>query len=297
MDSVSTTYGYIEASDNKTLINALALPAVPQKPPEWVKDDVSLYTQMNWSPERFIETLEQIVDQTSGEGAFTETLGSIQLANGKTTVGELLEKIDGPVHVSAEVPQNASELLRQKAIFGFEVSDPDLIRELFFADDETVQNLENARIKRLPVDVAAILPELGQLPDLEFGIALTEDAILFSPNADYLADTFGSAGNSKRPLSESPEYQQIAAKFPENTSVITYQRQDGRLEGLYEQLRSGMLGQGEIPSLAGGLLNFDFTTLPPFPEMSKYLQTTGGYIVPEQDGFRSVTFSLPPREQ
>jgi hypothetical protein len=31
--------------------------------------------------------------------------------------------------------------------------------------------------------------------------------------------------------------------------------------------------------------------------MSRYLQTTGSFIVPENDGFRVVSMALPPREQ
>jgi hypothetical protein len=79
--------------------------------------------------------------------------------------------------------------------------------------------------------------------------------------------------------------------------MITFQRQDGRLEGLYEQLRGGLLGSTGIPGLAGGLSDFDFRALPPFSSMSRYLQTTGSFIVPEADGFRIVSMALPPRER
>jgi hypothetical protein len=66
---------------------------------------------------------------------------------------------------------------------------------------------------------------------------------------------------------------------------------------LYEQLRSGSLGATGLPSVTGSLFEFDFSELPPFPAMSRYLQSTGSFIVPEEKGFRIVTFATPPREQ
>jgi hypothetical protein len=164
---------------------------------------------------------------------------------------------------------------------------------------------------------------------MELAIAVTQGTLMLSPNADYLEATLGNQGRG-RPLADSPQYREIAVQFPARSAMITYQRQDGRLEGLYEQLRSGMLRtypkrgltlSGEatkptkstrlpkgqtpfrigtsangLPGLAGQLLSFDFTKLPPFPQMSRYLQSTGSFIVPEDDGFRVVSFATPPRE-
>ena len=79
--------------------------------------------------------------------------------------------------------------------------------------------------------------------------------------------------------------------------MITFQRQDGRLEGLYEQLRGGLLNVAGIPGVAGGQVDFDFKSLPPFTAMSRYLQTTGSFVVPEKDGFRIVNIALPPHER
>src|SRR5262249_12069055 len=58
MDSVSTTYGYVPTPVSGAL-KALTMPATAQRPPKWVKDDVSLYAQMNWSVAHFVATLRE----------------------------------------------------------------------------------------------------------------------------------------------------------------------------------------------------------------------------------------------
>lgn len=294
MDSVSTTYGYVE-TPVEGFWQAFTLPTAPQHPPEWVKDDVSLYSQINWSAARFHQTVGTLVDRVRGEGTFEETIGRMQIGQTGLTVSELAERLKGPLHIAAEIPADAQELTNQRAIFAIELTDAERLRQLVrdFAERS------GAEVRQAGAnEVYHFQPDLSEfagLPPLSFAVAVTEDTLMISPNADYLGETL-SGRETMRPLAESPEYQEIAAQFPEQTSMITYQRQDSRMAGLYEQLRSGILG-GNLPGLAGQLLELDFTKLPPWPAMSRYLQTTGGFVVPEEDGFRIVSFALPPREQ
>jgi hypothetical protein len=300
MDSVSTTYGYVQTPVSGGL-KALTLPATVQRPPAWVKEDVSLYAQMNWSVAHFVETLREVVDRAQGKGAFDKALGSLQVAGDGTTLAQVAQTIDGPLHIAAEIPQNASEILRQKAVFGFGIRDPKLLRGLLRqaakGRNQSTQKIGSAEMIRFRVNLSEALPGAENLPPLELGILVTDQAVLFSPNADYLAATFSKDRSNLRPLADSPEYRRIASQFPERTSMITFERQDGRLEGLYEQLRGGLLNAAGIPGIAGSAFDFDFKSLPPFTTMSRYLQTTGSFIVPEKDGFRIVNIALPPHEQ
>lgn len=294
MDSVSTTYGYVE-TPVEGFWKAFTLPATPQRPPEWVKDDVSLYSQINWSAERFYQAVESLVDRARGEGTFDQTIGGMQVGETGLTVGELAERLVGPLHIAAEIPADARELTNQRAVFAIELKDPERLRQLVsdFAERSGAEVLQAG--KNQVYHFQPEVPEFANLPPLSFAVAVTDDTLMISPNADYLGQTL-SGREAMRPLADSPDYQEIAAQFPEQTSMITYQHQDSRMAGLYEQLRSGLLGNN-LPGLTGQLLNFDFTKLPPWPAMSRYLQTTGSFVVPEDDGFRIVSFALPPREQ
>lgn len=294
MDSISTTYGHVE-TPVQGFWKAFTIPAEPQRPPEWVKEDVSLYSQINWSADRFYQTIRTLVDRVRGDGTFDQTIGSMQVGQSGMTYGELANRLVGPLHIAAEIPGDARELINQRAVFAIEIEDPERLRELVsdFANraGAEVRQAGNNELYHFQPDV----PEFADLPPLGFAVAVTDDTLMLSPNADYLGQTL-SGRAAMRPLADSPEYREIAAQFPERTSMITYQNQDSRMAGLYEQLRSGLLG-GNLPGLTGQLLSFDFTKLPPWPAMSRYLQTTGSFVVPEEDGFRIVSFALPPREQ
>jgi hypothetical protein len=276
------------------------MPATAQRPPNWVKEDVSLYSQMNWSVAHFVETLRKVVDGSGGAGAFDRALGSLQVGADGTTLAQVAQTIDGPLHIAAEIPQNAAETLKQRVVFGFGIRDPNLLRGLLrqaaAGRHESTQKIGGAEMIRYRINISEAVPGAENLPPLELGILVTDQEVLFSPNPDYLASTFQDRGHL-RPLADSPEYRRIASQFPERTSMISFERQDGRLEGLYEQLRSGLLNAAGIPGLTGGPVDFDFKALPPFSKMSRYLQTTGSFIVPEKDGFRIVNIALPPHER
>ncbi len=294
MDSVASTYGYLE-TPVEGFWKALQLPATEQQPPDWVKDDVSIYSQINWSADRFLQAVGELIDQTQGPGTFDQLVGSMQIGDSGMTISDLAQQLAGPIHITAEIPQSAMELTRQRAIFAIEVTDPERLRAL--ADSIAARagaeasEVAGAALYRYRFDTS----ELPNLPPLELAVSVTDDAVMFSPNAEYLEATLANR-DAGRALADSPRYREIAAQFPSRTSMITYQRQDARMEGLYESLRSGLLGAGGLPGLTGQIFNFDFEKLPPFPSMSRYLQSTGSFIVPQEDGFQIITFATPPRE-
>jgi hypothetical protein len=132
--------------------------------------------------------------------------------------------------------------------------------------------------------------------------SVAEGALMISTSPRYLGSVLSGRGR-KRPLAQSPTYQQATGQFPEKTSMISYQRQDRRFEGLYEQIRSGKL---QLP-LYGGIvsgLGLDFSKLPPAQALRPYLQTSSSFIEPADKGFRMIEIGYwrndpsrePPRD-
>jgi hypothetical protein len=124
------------------------------------------------------------------------------------------------------------------------------------------------------------------------GAAVASGSLMVSTDADFLAGVLRDRGR-KRPLAESLAYRRVAEQFPEETSMISFQRQDQDFEPLYESIRSGTL----LPQVPGAAAGLDFSKLPRFDVLRRYLQSTGSYIEPIPDGFRFVDFALPPRER
>ena len=287
-DTVSRTFGYIE-QPTRGVLSLFRFPAVPQSPPDWVAADTALYYQVNWDIGHAYEGLAGLVDALYGEGTF-DRIGE-DAGGGFDLKADLIDQLKGPIHVTGDVP--SENLTTQPAVIALEVKDPERLQELMA---RMVEGLEGSRQREIDGEQVHELEFPGPLPgqNLRMGLTVAEGTLMLTTDIGYLERTLKQRGEVQ-PLAESPAYQRVAEHFPERTSVISYQSQDGRMETLYELLRSGITAQlgGLVMS---PLMDLDYTKLPPFSAARKYLQQTGSYIEPVESGFRSVTFALPPRE-
>ena len=85
-------------------------------------------------------------------------------------------------------------------------------------------------------------------------------------------------------LVDSAAYKQVAARFPAKASITGFQKQDAQLKTAYDLFKSG---QG-----AAITSEVDFTTLPDFDVVKKYLTPAGSYAEPDKNGVLFVSFSL-----
>ena len=98
------------------------------------------------------------------------------------------------------------------------------------------------------------------------------------------------------PLSGSSDYKRLASAFPAKTSMIFYAKQSSQLKTIYDLFRSGNFppaspGAG-FPGADPAAIAIDFTKLPPFTVIEKYLRGSGGYVLPDENGAVIVSFSL-----
>ena len=88
--------------------------------------------------------------------------------------------------------------------------------------------------------------------------------------------------SSRTSLVDSDDYKKIAKFFPSKTSMLSFQRSDTQMKTYYDLLKNSDSNWEGI----------DVSKLPPFEVISKYLQPSGGYTVPDKKGAKSVNFSL-----
>ena len=300
LDSVNSTYGYVPEPTG--IVKALALPAERREPPDWVNEDVSLYGQIGLSPERFVGVVRELVDGVNGPGAFDGAVASLPVAGTETTVGDIAAQLSGPLHIAAEIPQSAGELTRQSTVLAVGVKDAafaaEFARAVAAAGGAERSEAGGREVFTFPMSLPVPPQFAGEMASPELAVSVVDGVLVFATDGAYLERTLeAAASGASRPLKDSAAYREVADQFPERTSVITYQRQDERFAGLYEELRKGKLQAPGSVGLVAGLLGFDFEKLPPFAAMSRYLQTTGSYVAPAEDGFRIVSFSLEPREE
>jgi hypothetical protein len=288
-DSFMRTFGYVEPPA-EGLLAAFRLPATNQTPPPWVKDDVNFYLQLNWSGPRFYRAVSDFFDSYQGPGAFRALVGSGRLPNSQATFEDCLNQMVGPVHITANFPRSSSDLLKQPAVVAVGIADAkkagELLRSLAESAGAKVESIGGVPTYTFRLGAPGVP---GQL---EIGASIAEKSLMLSTNTKYL-ESIISPRPAKRPLAQSSAYHAATLGFPEKTSMLSYQRQNWRFEGLYETIRRGKL---QLP-LYGGMvtgLGLDFSKLPPAPAIRKYLQTSSSFIEPADKGFRLIEIGFRP---
>jgi|HubBroStandDraft_6_1064221.scaffolds.fasta_scaffold10402_6 hypothetical protein len=291
-DNVTRTFGYVEPPASG-LLQAFALPATRQVPPNWVAEDANLYMQINWSGPRFYRAIESFFDSFQGPGAFNSFVGTGRLPNTDSSFRDVMEQLVGPVHVVATLPTSTGELLKQPAVFAVRIRDAKkaeaMLRGIAEASGAQVRSVGG--IPRYSLRLG--LPTGDQSVDIAFSIA--EGSLMVSTSPQYLESVLAGR-TKKRPLAQSSVFKAATGQFPEETSLLSYSRQDGRFELLYEQIRTGSF---KIP-LYGGIvtgLGLDFSKLPPAQAIRPYLQTSAGFIEPADKGFRMIDIGYWPQRQ
>jgi hypothetical protein len=282
-DNITRTFGYVEPPADG-LLDAFRLPATHQVPPAWITEDANFYLQVNWSGPRFYRAIAAFFDSYQGAGAFRTLVGSGRLPNSEVTFEECLNQMVGPVHVVANFPKSTGDLLKQPAIVAIRIADPkkagEMLRSIATSAGAKLQSFGGTTTYTMRLG----LPQSG--PAIEVAMAVVEGTLMVSTNPRYLHSVLSSRGK-KRTLAESHDFQQATGDFPEKTSMLTYQRQDRRFEGLYETIRAGKLQLSLYGGMMAGLA-LDFSKLPPAEAIRGYLQTSSSFIEPVERGFRMI---------
>lgn len=293
-DNVSRVFGYVEPPAGG-LLQAFALPAMPQSPPAWVQEDANLYMQVNWSGPRFYQAIETFFDSFQGQGAFHALVGSGRLPGTDTTFREAMHELTGPIDIAASLPTSSGELLKQPAVFAIRVRDSAKAEAMLRAIGEA-SGAERKTVNGVPTYALKLgLPTEGQSTasqSVEIAFSIAKGSLMVSTSPQYLESLLSR--RQDRPLANSPTFKAATSPFPAKTSVLSYSRQDRRFELLYEEIRSG---QFKLP-LYGGIvtgLGLDFSKLPPASAIRPYLATSAGFVEPAEKGFRMIDIGYWPQ--
>jgi hypothetical protein len=288
-DNITRTFGYVEPPADG-LLAAFRLPATHQVPPPWVPADVNFYLQANWSGPRFYRAIADFFDSYQGAGAFRSLVGSGRLPNSQATFEDCLNQMVGPVHIVASFPRSTGDLLKQPAVVAIGVADPkkadEMLRSIAESAGASAQLVGGVRTYTLRLG----LP--GSPGAIEIGASIDQGSLMLSTNTQYLGSLLSSRPK-RRSLSQSQAYRQATGEFPEKTSMLSYQRQDRRFEGLYEAIRGGKF-QLPLYGAIGTGLGLDFSKLPPAQAISNYLQNSSSFIEPADKGFRMMEIGYRP---
>lgn len=284
-DTISQALLYVELPASG-LLNAFKFPAIPQAPPRWIPSGASIYFAVNWDITSAWNAVESVVDSFRGPGWLAgkiEELASPEGATGFHIKKDLIDHLSGQIHVMTDmaVPDDAGS---QRGLVAIGLRDPE-------ASKSVVE-----RVTRMPGFPGSRREFLGQVlydwpmgPAAHggakaMGMAVTKGHLIIATDVTLLESIMRDDPDRKS-LAEMPDYRAVARHLPDSTSGLSFQRQDSQVRAAYELLRSGAASK-EIPKV-------DFTKLPPFSVIQKYLRPSGSYAVPDRNGVLFVSFTLP----
>lgn len=269
----------------KGLMRVFTFEPVNATPPSWVKEDAVLYMAAHWQISEAYQAIEELVDGFQGPGTLAALLDQAsQSGPGVHIKTDLLDQLTGEVHMvggSLDESTGTNEML-----FAIGVRDADAFSDMLArVSDEPGFPLTMREFRGFTLyEVSEAGPTVG--------LTVANGSFLVAIGERVLEQVLRN-DDDIRPLAESEDFQRIAEHFPSEVIAVNFARPAEQYRSLYEMLQSGEAAD-QFPGMDELFSQIDFTTLPPFEAISKYLAPAGGYTVADEDGYISHGFTLSP---
>ncbi|MBI5760787.1 MAG: hypothetical protein HZA46_19885 [Planctomycetales bacterium] len=287
-DTITRTLVYLD-SPPTGVINLFQFPAVDHTPPKWIPAQSDAYFGLNWDLGKAVNTVESLVDMFQGAGAFRKLLDQVADREefGKLhPKKDLLDHLSGRLHIVSDLadPKN---LESQRILVAAELKNAAAMKKTL----AVISKLEGfpGKVRKFQGETVIELSGFGG-GDAEtmMGFCVSRDYLMFASNVTLLEQVLRTDGDQDS-LANLPAYQRLAKKFPAESSMISFERENTQLKAMYELLRSGeatrQFGESEAFSL-------DFSKLPEFDVIRKYLSPSASYMRPDKLGLLWIGFTL-----
>ncbi len=282
-ESISRAQAYIQFPTTGVL-NVFQCPATVQSPPKWVTADTTAYFGMNWDIQGAYLAIKALVDQFKGPGSFTKMLEGLAIEESGQNLHlkkDVIDQLSGKAHFITITPES-DELHNERFLFALEVTNIVKMKRVLAVMTKTPGFRGNAREFRGET-IYEVQSAIANAGIQTIGIAVTNGHLMLASDVTTI-EQIVRGDSDRQSLVDSDDYRKITRHFPSKTSVLAYQKQQLKIKQNYERLRSV-----ENNKLIPGI---DFTKLPPFVVVQKYLQSSGSYIIPDRRGVSFVSFSL-----
>ncbi|TXT37674.1 MAG: hypothetical protein FD138_602, partial [Planctomycetota bacterium] len=284
-DGISKTFFVIE-QPTKGLLNVFQFPAIEQKPPKWVSANASAWFSLNWdiagaykaagamfalAPNAPPGGLDAIVD------SFAEQGPRVHLKK------DVLDLLSGRIQVVVEPGKKKDdEPAQDRVVVAIGLNDAKKFQATLTKLTKMPGFPGQTREFKGATIIEFEVPDFsGSLEPKMAGLAIGQDQLMFSNDVTIVeamlrGDTDGDA------LVDSAAYKSIAEHLPAKTSIVSFSRSDSQVQALWDMAKGGQA--------ALFLPQIDFSKLPEFDTVKKYLTPNGGYSVPDKKGVLFVSF-------
>ena len=255
-------------------------------PPSWVKDNVSAWAATKWKAGEAYAAVETLVDMFQGAGSFEGIIdGMADQGPGIHIKNDIIDQLDGTLQLVVAPADRASK-----------AQTDDMLFVVGLKDNEKFANLLN-KITSEPgfpgetrelngATVYEIEPPNGQ----KIAFTVANSQFLVSIGGSQLEQALRN-NDDLRPLSESDDFKQVSAHFQEGAVAVTFSRPASQYRRMYDMVRDGDAAEN-FPGMEDLFSKIDFSKLPSFDVIEKYMAPTGGFWVGDENGVLMETFSL-----
>ena len=255
-------------------------------PPSWVKNNVSAWAATKWKAGEAYAAVETLVDMFQGAGAFEGMIdGLANQGPGIHIKNDIIDQLDGKLQLVIAPADRASK-----------AQTDDMLFVVGLKDNEKVANMLN-KITSEPgfpgetreingATVYEIEPPNGQ----KIAFTVANSQLLVSIGGNQLEQALRD-NDDLRPLSESDDFKEVSEHFQEGALAVTFSRPALQYRRMYDMVRDGDAAEN-FPGMEDLFSKIDFSKLPAFDVIEKYMAPTGGFWIGDENGVLMETFSL-----
>jgi hypothetical protein len=288
-EAVTRSFIYTEQPPQGAM-QIFQLDVVDQVPPAWVKDSASAWVATNWKVAEAYLAVETLVDMFQGAGAFARIIDDLAEKGPEVHIkNDVIDQLDGKINVVMAPGDPESQSGTDDVLFSVGVKD-------------------NAKFAELLAKLASQPGFPGETRELE-GATIYEinppggtKIALTVANNQFLVGVGGTQlelavrnDDDVRPLSESEDFKAVAEHFEEGALLVAFSQPAEGYRRLYDMLRGGNAADS-FPGMDELISRIDFTKLPPFEAVEKYMSPTGAHWIGDENGVYMEQFSLSVEE-
>lgn len=284
-DGVSKTFLVIE-QPTKGLMNVFQFPAIEQKPPKWVSANANAWFSLNWDIVGAYTAIESMVDMFRGPGTVAALVDQVAQQEGGPKVHlkkDVIDVISGRIQVVMEPgKKTGDEPAQDRVLVALGLKDAKKFQATLTKLTKMPGFPGQSREFKGATIIEFEVPDLsGSLEPKMAGLAISQDQLMFSNDVTAVEAMLRGTTEGDA-LVNSAAYKTIAEHLPAKSSIVSFSRSDSQVKTLWDMAKGGQAGLF-LPMI-------DFSTLPDFDTVKKYLTPNGGYSVPDKKGVLFVSF-------
>jgi len=286
-EGISRSFIYTEQPPAAAM-RIFMLDQVDQTPPEWVKEGASMYMATKWKVDEAYDAVESLFDMFQGAGSMAAAIDDLAGKGPQVHIkNEVIDQLDGNLKIVSAPPSDSSTAAGDQMLFAVGVRDAEKVTALLTKLTGEADFPGETR-EFQGVTLHEITPGGGQ----KIGFTVAKNMLLIGVGDTLLEQTLRDDSDAK-PLSETESFKAVAEHFQPGALAVTYTHPAGQYRSLYDMLKNGKAAEN-FPGMDELLQRVDFSRLPSFDVIEKYMAPAGGSWIGDENVVLMEQFTLEP---